>query len=1741
MYTKHKGFKLLAALLAVFTVLASCPLTALAEENTLLNARWFYDEGEGGEHGERISGQTFNTPVIITEEEGCEYAVIEFSDCVFNGDITVQTACDLEVFFCGHCEINGDIRAIGTDPDAPTNGRCVVRLHNVGSGICFTADNARLEANADEEEMSALENFEDFCWTVNGVELHAAMPGFSFFSDFYSYYDDKNNTDRRSDKLEVHFASEVIADNCDYNEYGIEIYDPILNEGEEAYSPSFILNKSDAGELSIYSWHNNNFENGVLPEGYTPGTVQVTGCADGAEITLLGSVDVSGLTLNEENGIFLIGTWSDENRIDLGGHSALIVGEPTDHRMEIAVGENGSLIDTAGCSNLCVSLNGKTVNVNGAHIFNNGSVYIPAADETVSYRLFAGEDEIPFNEEILPEDNKTHLNVAYEDVPEDIFLGDEKFCTSYKLDIAVGDAFVSIPVKHKSIVKAEPNGTMYKNSYFNEPITVFANCEEDFANVDFNDCTFAEGADITVIPGRTHIGVNFFGETQVEDTDGEPNLFEVRANDTRYSFSTNVFTNALPSGYALGEINCGRFSLNNPAPEGSYAAGGATFTFGGKTAARRGFSMGKECRCYHDYEAWDSYPPHDECGSEYLSRSLSVYGDITALTLSDTLAERVDIGCLYDDLTVDINGECGKNGFFSFSNVTSEFDLWELSEEETPYNTDAAAKLRGNLTAETAELEGLIDISELTTPAKLIYYPAGISPVLTAGSHTVSIPCARGDYKGFTLQAESGANITCAASLLPGMTVLAGGEELLPAGMTAEDDKIIIPGENEKTDYIVYAGEEEIFRGKGFYENGSTVLTIPTGKQADIYRVTAVLNGVRFTTDCSANNVLLAAEGTTYISGMTFGGELRLVTTGEKYNGEASRIVFTDCTFADDTHITLTADDDYVFVVFEGMNEVGGNCSMEIRSDDDELKWGINDTDINIENAPAGFTYLLNEVNCRVTGNSTGETYNIGDTRVTTGENENDWFNINYYTTWYDENDIGKMLQFNGNITRVENLQSADAQRPAFNEYCFDRMYSDAPEVYFNVENRSGEHGRIRIRTSSPNPDDPEDGYYWEMDGYSVNTTPVISGSIHGFDLETTGNADISALDFDYTENEIGIGLWNPVTSMNIGSHRVTLYGSSDRPVSITAAEGAGIRMNEQEQFLILNNDKNASLLINGIHIFGDNENYGVFIGKELSEEEIGNIRLFCGSDEPNAFSYEVITEDSKTHIYPTGEYDNNIGNWRLVYTLNGVTVDKQIYHKSWLCRHENVQTHRIEGMEYPTCGHGGYLVYECTDCENMWWEYTDALTEDGTHTPETVTGKEAACTEAGLSDGEICAVCGEVLSEQTEIPALGHDFAADAERNVKETCTEAGTEAYTCTVCDEQADILILPAGHKVSRLTGTPATCTADGKTDGAECSVCHAILIEQTKINATGHKTVILPAVPATCTADGKTEGSYCAVCGEVFSAQKTVEATGHQEATLTAIEPTCITEGRTEGKYCSVCNTILKMPQSIGLIDHMPVKDNAVPPTCTEKGLTEGEHCLVCETVLKKQQDVPAAEHKWDAGKVTKAATCKEAGIKTYTCTVCDETKTESIAKLTAHTYDAGKVTKAATCKEAGVKTYTCTVCGETKTESIAKLTAHTYKDGICTVCGTKDPNYAPSPAFVRGDADGDGKVLAGDARLALRGAVGLTGDKDANGIVINFNDHLSRAFLAGDADGDGKISASDARLILRASVGLEKFE
>ena len=79
------------------------------------------------------------------------------------------------------------------------------------------------------------------------------------------------------------------------------------------------------------------------------------------------------------------------------------------------------------------------------------------------------------------------------------------------------------------------------------------------------------------------------------------------------------------------------------------------------------------------------------------------------------------------------------------------------------------------------------------------------------------------------------------------------------------------------------------------------------------------------------------------------------------------------------------------------------------------------------------------------------------------------------------------------------------------------------------------------------------------------------------------------------------------------------------------------------------------------------------------------------------------------------------------------------------------------------------------------------------------------------------------------------------------------------------------------------------------------------------------------------------------------------------------------------------------------------------------------------------------HSFDAGSVTKEATCKEAGVFTKTCSACGYQFNTEIAKLPNHTWDNGVITKEPTCFENGIRTLTCSVCGDTQTKTVSMLT------------------------------------------------------------------------------------------------------
>lgn len=80
------------------------------------------------------------------------------------------------------------------------------------------------------------------------------------------------------------------------------------------------------------------------------------------------------------------------------------------------------------------------------------------------------------------------------------------------------------------------------------------------------------------------------------------------------------------------------------------------------------------------------------------------------------------------------------------------------------------------------------------------------------------------------------------------------------------------------------------------------------------------------------------------------------------------------------------------------------------------------------------------------------------------------------------------------------------------------------------------------------------------------------------------------------------------------------------------------------------------------------------------------------------------------------------------------------------------------------------------------------------------------------------------------------------------------------------------------------------------------------------------------------------------------------------------------------------------------EHTEIRD-AKEATCTEDGYTGDIYCTDCGQKIGDGSAVSAKGHSYDSGVVTTEPTTEAEGVKTYTCTACGETKTESIPKLT----------------------------------------------------------------------------------------------------------------------------------------------
>ena len=148
-----------------------------------------------------------------------------------------------------------------------------------------------------------------------------------------------------------------------------------------------------------------------------------------------------------------------------------------------------------------------------------------------------------------------------------------------------------------------------------------------------------------------------------------------------------------------------------------------------------------------------------------------------------------------------------------------------------------------------------------------------------------------------------------------------------------------------------------------------------------------------------------------------------------------------------------------------------------------------------------------------------------------------------------------------------------------------------------------------------------------------------------------------------------------------------------------------------------------------------------------------------------------------------------------------------------------------------------------------------------------------------------------------------------------------------------------------------------------------------------------------------------------------------------------KPATCTEVGSQQAVCSKCEKLVV--REIPTTEHTftVLVSEEVPATCTTTGTTAVFKCAYCdETTGGETIPVDPNAHVWDDGEVTKKPTCTKEGERTYTCTLCQTTRTEAVAAA-GHKWGSWVTTKEATEDEDGVQTRTCSVCGDTQTRTV----------------------------------------------------------------------------------------------------------
>jgi len=274
---------------------------------------------------------------------------------------------------------------------------------------------------------------------------------------------------------------------------------------------------------------------------------------------------------------------------------------------------------------------------------------------------------------------------------------------------------------------------------------------------------------------------------------------------------------------------------------------------------------------------------------------------------------------------------------------------------------------------------------------------------------------------------------------------------------------------------------------------------------------------------------------------------------------------------------------------------------------------------------------------------------------------------------------------------------------------------------------------------------------------------------------------------------------------------------------------------------------------------------------------------------------------------------------------------------------------------------------------------------------------------------------------------------------NIKPTVADSGKTEYDVTFTPSDTDnynavdMKISLTVNKAAKAPNMPEAAMAPAHSTK---KVGDIILPEGWSWQEADKDTVLADGVAVTATAvyTGADKGNYET---ESVSITITRSECDHAHTEIrNQREATCTQTGYTGDTYCTDCNKLLSTGKELAALGHDYKATVTKQPTTTEEGIRTYTCTRCSSSYTESIAKLPEEQHTHNyTGSIMKEATCTEPGARTYTCS-CGDSYTENIP-ATGHSY-VSKVTKAATTTEEGIMTYTCSKCGHSYTQPIAKL-------------------------------------------------------------------------------------------------------